>query len=119
MKINLFPEEKNTQTSIRICAFKKLCVDKFSYIKKRAHLARAIDRRTKFFDSAIRNGTWHGTYEQFKSSQVEDFAEKKKNASALKELITDHRYILIAVRGTRSVSFKLLLCLVPDLNIAS
>ena len=45
--------------------------------------------------------------------------KKKKNASALKELITDHRYILIAFRGTRSMSFKLLLCLVPDLNIAS
>ena len=47
------------------------------------------------------------------------FCRKKKNASALKELITDHRYILIAFRGTRSMSFKLLLCLVPDLNIAS
>ena len=42
MKINLFPEKKNTQTSIRICAFKKLCVDKFSYIKKRAHLVLLI-----------------------------------------------------------------------------
>ena len=44
---------------------------------------------------------------------------KKKIASALKELITDHRYILIAFRATRSMSFKLLFCLVPDLNIAS
>ena len=43
MKINLFPEEKNTQTSIRICAFKKLCVDKFSYIKKRTHLELLIE----------------------------------------------------------------------------
>ena len=43
MKINLFPEKKNTQTSIRICAFKKLCVDKFSYIKKRAHLELLIE----------------------------------------------------------------------------
>lgn len=43
MKINLFPEEKNTQTSIRICAFKKLCVDKFSYIKKRARLELLIE----------------------------------------------------------------------------
>lgn len=62
MKINLFPEAKNTQTSIRICAFKKLCVDKFSYIKKTCTLS-AIDRRTKSFDSAIRDGTLHGTYE--------------------------------------------------------
>ena len=45
--------------------------------------------------------------------------KKKKNASALKEPITDHQYILIAFKGTRSMSFKLLLCLVPDLNIAS
>jgi len=53
---------------------------------------------------------------------VEDFAakkKKKKKTGALKEPITVHRYILIAFRGTRSMSFKLLLYLVPDLNIAS
>lgn len=43
MKINLFPEKKNTQTSFRICAFRKLCVDKFSYIEKRAHLELLIE----------------------------------------------------------------------------
>lgn len=43
MKINLFPKKKNTQTSFRICAFRKLCVNKFSYIEKRAHLELLIE----------------------------------------------------------------------------
>jgi len=48
MKVNLSPEKKNTRTSIRNCAFEKLCVDKFSYIKKRAHLELLIEGQNPF-----------------------------------------------------------------------
>ena len=40
MKINLFPEKKNTQVYGFVLL--KSCVDKFSYIKKRAHLKLLI-----------------------------------------------------------------------------